>query len=73
MTPTALTKQTTAITKTPDTSEPKGFFNEIWNSFSNSNDLSHDKNIAKMTDIDVSDSESFKGTTQEEEVKNECT
>nr|XP_029536203.1 uncharacterized protein LOC115141463 [Oncorhynchus nerka]XP_029536204.1 uncharacterized protein LOC115141463 [Oncorhynchus nerka] len=71
MTSTALTKQTTVTTKTPDTSEPKGFFNEILIFFTNSNDLPQDKNIAKMTDIDISDSEPLKDTTQEEEVKNE--
>ncbi|XP_036826014.1 uncharacterized protein LOC110489625 isoform X3 [Oncorhynchus mykiss] len=71
MTSTALAKQTTVTIKTPVTPEPKGFFNEIWNFLTNSNDLPQDKNNAKMTDIGISDSEPFKDTMQEEEVKNE--
>ena len=69
ITSTALTKQSTVPTKKPEASEPGGFFTDIWNFLTNSNDIPQDKNIVKATYI--SESEPLKDTTQEEVVKNE--
>ena len=69
ITSTALTKQSNVPTKKPKASEPGGFFTDIWNFLTNSNDISQDKNIVKATSI--SESEPLKDTTREEVGKNE--
>ncbi|XP_055725113.1 uncharacterized protein LOC129815371 [Salvelinus fontinalis] len=69
ITSTALTKQSTVPTKKPETSEPEGFFTDIWNFMINTNNLPREKD--NVTPTDALTPELYKDNSLEKLVGNE--
>ena len=61
--------QSTATIKKPEASDSGGFFTDIWNFLTNSNNLPRDKNTVSVTN--VLESETLKDNLLEERVKND--